>query len=65
MKRMTVTFFSAKATRNEAARWSYWARRAGFPSVGSWLERLANREVRQREREGGYVAPEQEEEVRP
>ena len=62
---MTVTSFAAKATRNEAARWGYWARRAGFRSVGAWLERLAQREVRQREREGGYLPPKQEEEGRP
>ena len=52
---LRVIHFYAGATRNQAARWSYWARRAGFRSIGAWLERLADREVREREREGGYM----------
>lgn len=55
--RPRATDFHAKGTRNESARWSYWAHRAGFRSVGAWLEWLANREVREREREGGYLPP--------
>ena len=57
MKRPRAADFHAKGTYNEAARWAFWARRAGFRSVGSWLERLANREVEEREREGGYLSP--------
>lgn len=55
--RLTWANFTAKGTRNEAARWSYWARRAGFPSVGSWLEMLARRETKRQEIEGGYRPP--------
>lgn len=50
IRRITVANFTAKATKNEAARWAHWARRAGFPSVGTWLERLAMREVAELER---------------
>jgi len=50
VKRLTVANFLAKATKNEAARWGYWARRGGFPSVGTWLERLAMKEVAELER---------------
>ncbi len=52
--------FHAKATRNQGARWAYWARRGGFESVGAWLERLADREVERREVEGGYRQPPEE-----
>lgn len=55
MRRLTFIRFSAKATKNESARWAYWARRAGFPSVGAWLERLAMREVAELERP--YLQP--------
>ncbi len=55
--RVRAADFHARGTHNEAARWAYWARRAGFPSVGAWLEYLANREVVEREREGGYRPP--------
>lgn len=53
--RLTVANFLAKATKNEAARWAFWARRAGFRSVGPWLERLAMLEVAERERP--YLQP--------
>ncbi len=56
-KRLTYWNHVAKATRNENARWSFWARRARFRTVGLWLEWLANREVRARETEGGYAPP--------
>lgn len=65
MKRYTYWNHVAKATRNENARWSHWARRAGFRTVGLWLEWLADREIRQRKREGGYRPLDQEREVRP
>ncbi len=53
--RLTVTHFLAKATANEAAKWAYWAARAGFPSVGAWLESLAQRRVVELERP--YLEP--------
>ena len=55
--RLTVANFVAKGTRNEAARWSYWARRVGFRSVGAWLEVLAKRETKRQEIQGGYQEP--------
>ena len=55
---MKVIHFHAKASRNQAARWSYWARWDGYSSIGAWLERLADREVERWERQGGYLPPE-------
>lgn len=54
MSRMKVASYHAKATANQAARWAYWARRAGYRTVGRWLERLADAEARRREAENGY-----------
>lgn len=51
---MKVASYHAKATANQAARWAYWARRAGYRTVGRWLERLADAEARRREAENGY-----------
>lgn len=59
MKRLTVANYLAKATRNESARWGFWARRAGFRTVGLWLEWLADRVVRAKEEECGYAPPDE------
>jgi hypothetical protein len=56
-RRLTCWCHTAKATEEESARWSYWARAGRFRTVGLWLEWLANREVEEREREGGYRPP--------
>ena len=51
--RLKVAFFSVKATRNQAARWGFWARQDRARSVGAWLELIADREVKLREVERG------------
>jgi hypothetical protein len=56
-KRLTYWNHVAKATRNEHARWSFWARAGRFRTVGLWLEYLANAEVLRRERERGAHDP--------
>lgn len=58
--RFKVVNYTAKASRLQSAKWSYWAKRTGCRSVGAWLERVADAEVRRREREGGYLPPEKE-----
>ena len=55
--RMKVHFYAVNASRNQQARWWYWAQKAGFRALGRWLERLADREVRRLETEGGYRPP--------
>ena len=55
--RMKVIYFNVHASRNQSARWAFWAHRAGFPSIGRWLAKLADREVRRQEIEGGYIRP--------
>lgn len=52
-----VTSFSARASKNQHARWSWWARQVRARSVGVWLARLADREVLRRERERGVYDP--------
>ncbi|MDY7095619.1 MAG: hypothetical protein SX243_21810 [Acidobacteriota bacterium] len=56
-RRLKVAFYTVKGSRNQAARWSYWARRAGFPSVGRWLEDVADAAIRRLETEHGYRNP--------
>ena len=51
--RLKVISYSVKASRNQAARWGHWAAKDKARSVGSWLERLADQEVRRRESERG------------
>lgn len=51
--RLKVAFFSVKATRNQSARWGFWARKDRARSVGAWLEVLADQEVKLRETERG------------
>jgi hypothetical protein len=51
--RLKVAFYSVKASRNQSARWGWWARQDRARSVGQWLERLADREVKRREQERG------------
>lgn len=48
-----VVSYSVHASKNSAARWAFWARRAGFRYVHRWLEALAEQEVREREEELG------------
>jgi hypothetical protein len=55
--RLKATSFAVRASRNQAARWGWWATRAGFRSVGAWLERLADAEVERRERARGVYDP--------
>lgn len=57
MKRLKVTTYSVRASRNQAARWGWWASEDGARSVGVWLERLADREVLRREQERGVYDP--------
>lgn len=45
MIRAKVISYQVRATKNQTARWGFWARRIGFPSVGRWLQFLATREV--------------------
>ncbi len=57
MARVKVMSYSAKASRNQVARWEWWARVDRARSVGRWLERLADAEVLRRERERGLYDP--------
>lgn len=45
MRRVTVTTYNVRASKNQVARWGFWARRLGFSTVGPWLQFLATREV--------------------
>ncbi|HEX4956517.1 MAG TPA: hypothetical protein VF017_24275 [Thermoanaerobaculia bacterium] len=56
--RVKVTTYAVRASRNQAARWSFWTDQAGFRSVGRWLEALAVKEVDWQEEERGvYDVP--------
>jgi|GEM_PF-6022850 len=57
MTRMKITTYTVRASRNQRARWWYWAKRAGYRALGKWLESLADAETRRREIEGGYIRP--------
>lgn len=53
MSQLKVASFHVRASRNQSARWAWWARQDGARSVGQWLERIADAEVRRREEERG------------
>jgi hypothetical protein len=48
-RHVKTTAYNVRATRTDAARWGFWARRARFRSVGAWLASLAVQEVSRRE----------------
>lgn len=55
--RLKLSAFTVRASRGQAARWSFWAAEDGARSVGVWLERLADAEVLRRETERGVYDP--------
>lgn len=54
-RHVKTTAYNVRATRTDAARWAFWARRARFRSVGAWLASLAAREVSRLEAE--FIGP--------
>jgi len=54
---MKITTYTVRASGTQMAKWAHWARQAGYKAVGKWLERLADREIRRLETEGGYRRP--------
>ena len=59
MTRMKITTYTVRASGTQMAKWSHWARQAGYKAVGKWLERLADREVKRLEAESEYRPPDQ------